>query len=48
LLRLDGTPSAETRLPSQPRTQGRSRQLAAADVDTYDGQCEQVPGTYSA
>lgn len=25
-----------------------SRQLATAGVDVYDGQCEQVPGTYSA
>jgi len=48
LLRLDGTPPAGTRLPSAAGRPAPSRQLATADVDTYDGQCEQVPGTYSA
>ena len=47
LLRLDETPPARTCLPSLP-TRGRSRQLATAGVDAYDGQCEQISGTYSA
>jgi len=57
LLRLDETPPARTCLPF-PATQRQpllttgasagSRQLATAGVDAYDGQCEQVPGTYSA
>ena len=31
-----------------PPTKAGSRQLATTGVDAYDGQCEQVPGTYSA
>jgi len=42
LLRLDGTPLVGARGPLLGGT------LAATSVDTCDGQCEQVPGTYSA
>ena len=31
-----------------PTPKAGSRQLATTGVDAYDGQCEQVPGTYSA